>query len=181
MQLPVKNIFVALLLSGVIFSCKEINTGNHPGSFPPQISSAIFNSVPDSDIVIPQQHPIDERHIRKVKAGKPVIVSVETNRHPTGNPKMVTAGRPKPIVPGTDTFLAPRKIPVVCQPIIGELPETYVAKGMSYKSTDPYSFASFGKLHGLRNNIVTSLLCSRPDAMKAPAQRESFLFARAPS
>ena len=110
------------------------------------------------NMALPQEIPIDESKLKKIAADKAVSVPVNSNIHIAGVPKVVVAGNPLVLTPGTDTFLIPRKVPVIAKPFIAAMPEIFVAKDMTYKNQNSSSFSTFGKQHGLKHGIVTCLL-----------------------
>lgn len=158
MQLTIRHIFISILVLGALYACNQKRTEDYLGSFPPSITAVVQNSIPLDSIGDLINIPVDEKQLKEIPAREPFIVPVENNIHPAAMPKTVIAGRPVVSTPGMDTFLLPRKTPVIEKPIPAKMPETFVVREMTYKTPNPASIGSFGKLHGLKNTIVTALL-----------------------
>ena len=163
MKLKIKYRFILFFSTLQLLACDEQNTENHPpGSFSPKIAEVIKYPVPlesISDTVI----PINKKNLKKIIAGRPLIVHLDNNIHIARAAQNSIAGKPKVNTPGTDTFLLPKTIPVVEKPFVAPTPEKFAVREMSYKDPDPASIASFGKLQGLKNTIVPSLLQDKAD------------------
>lgn len=125
-----------------------------PDTFAPKIAEANGYLVPKDSMAVPKSIPVDESKLKKISAGKPFIVPVNSNIFIAGVPKVINAGKPKVITPGTDTFLLPKTIPAIDSPFVAGIPEVFIAKDMTIKS----SFSTYGKQHGLKHHIVTCLL-----------------------
>jgi ligand-binding sensor domain-containing protein len=158
MQSKIKYIFILFICFTVLLSCNQTDQKSHPGSFSAKITTALhYTVVPDSlSTFIPI--PVNEKKLKKVEVGNPSVVYVEKNVHKVFTPTKVVAGQPKRIIPGSAGFQFPRPIPVADKPVAAGIPETFMAKDMVYKVQNPLSIASFGKIQGLRNTIVTCLL-----------------------
>ncbi|MBS1754431.1 MAG: hypothetical protein KF741_08210 [Ferruginibacter sp.] len=136
-------------------SCKETSKSKIiPGAYSPKVTEAKFNVIAYDSIKY--TNPIN--NLRKKRAGSPLIVLSKNNIQKAGKSKNVKVGNPKVIVPGTDSFITPKKIAVTEHPEYAGLPEVFPVSEMTYKIPNPYSFASFGKLQGLKHSIVTALL-----------------------
>jgi ligand-binding sensor domain-containing protein len=142
----------------VFLSCNQRKEAIRFGSFTPNRAEVRFDTVPADSIFAPVSILVNESKLKKISAGKPQIKSFENNIQSAKTPKVIAAGKPRIITPGTDTFLYPVRIDVVESPVVAGMPETFVAKDMSFKVSNPYSFSSFGKLQGLKHGIVTCLL-----------------------
>ncbi len=154
MQSKIKKKFILFLLLPGIFSCKQQQAENRLGTFAPNMVAAKGYMVPKDSMAVPKNNPVDESKLKKIAAGNPFIVPFNNNIHIAGVPKVVTVGKPKVITPGTDTFLLPKVIPAIEIPFPAGIPEVFIAKEMTFKS----SFSMFGKQHGLKHHIVTCLL-----------------------
>ncbi len=148
-------LFIALLF---FFSCNQKKTDRRPNTFAPTLISSAGFLVSKDYIALPESIPVHQSKLKKIRAGKPLTVPVNTNIYTAGIPKIVIAGKPKIITPGTDTFLLSKKILTIGTTVNGNMPETIVAGDMTYKVPNPSSFGSYGKLQGLKHNIVTCLL-----------------------
>lgn len=149
--------FLFFLISAVL-SCKQHLEDEHSETLSPKLVQTKGYVVPKNSIALPEHIIVDEEKLRKIPAGKPVIIPFKINMHKAGNPRIISAGKPKTIIPGTDTFLLPQTVVVVEKPFAAGNPEVIPAREMTFKTPNHSSFGSFGKLHGLKHTIVTSLL-----------------------
>ncbi len=128
-----------------------------PGTFAPKVTEAKGYMVPKDSMSLPENIPVDESKLKKIPAGNPLMVPVNNNVQLAGIHKVVIAGKPMIITPGTDTFLLPKTIPAIDSPFVAGIPEIFIVKDMSLKG----SFGMFGKQHGLKHHIVTCFLEDR--------------------
>jgi ligand-binding sensor domain-containing protein/serine phosphatase RsbU (regulator of sigma subunit) len=112
---------------------------------------------PDS-MAEPKVVLVDESKLKKIPAGNPKVVPTNTNVHPVGNPKMVMAGIPRVIVPGTDTFSLPKKIPAIDSSFVAGVTEITLAKDPAVKDQNPGNLSSFSKLQGLKHGNIMCIL-----------------------
>jgi ligand-binding sensor domain-containing protein len=150
--------FILFCSFAQLFACKEQNAENHPaGSFSPTIAE-VRNYTISLDSIGTTTILINKKNLKKVRAGKPLVVHLDNNIYPGSMRQIVVANKLKVNTPGTDTFLSPKTIPVAEKPVVGRMPEKFAVREMTYKAPDPASIASFGKLHGLKGIIVTRLM-----------------------
>lgn len=158
MQLKIKKKFISFLLLPGIFCCNQHQAEKHPGIFSPKVLAVKGYLVPKDSIALPQEILVDENKLKKIPASDATIVPVNNNIKIAGVPIEVIAGKSKLITPGRDTFLIPKKVRFIEKPFLARMPETFVAKDMTYKNQNSSSFSIFGKQHGLKHGIVSSLL-----------------------
>jgi ligand-binding sensor domain-containing protein/serine phosphatase RsbU (regulator of sigma subunit) len=76
------------------------------------------------------------------------------------------AGRPIVIIPssiqicklGKDSFLIPKKMPVVDSAFVAGIPEVMIVKDAANKEQNPKNFSIYGKLQGLKHGIVNCII-----------------------
>ncbi len=95
---------------------------------------------------------------KKYPAGKPTVVHTNTNVHTAGMPKIFLAGKPRICTPGQDTFILPKTVQAIDTHHVAYVPEIVIAKDAYAKDQNPQNFSSFGKLQGLKNGNISSLL-----------------------
>ena len=157
MQLKIKQwAFLIFLLLNTI-GCNPQQEETEPPLITPKAAKTTGHLVPKDSVTIPEIIPVDESKLKKVLAGKPFTNHINTNIQIAGIPKVVYARTPKIIIPGTDTFSLPKKIPAVHRSFSANAPESFIVKPITFKN----SFNTFGKQHGLKHGIVTSLLQDR--------------------
>jgi len=139
---------IATLL--IVFSCRNQDQG--PLSFAPKVVAAHGYVVPKDSMATPKI--ILARNPVIVRAGKPKIVMINTNVHPAGIPRVVEAGTPKVCTPGQDSFSLPEIVPAIDSPFLAGIPEEVTAKEADVKEQNTYNFMSFGKLQGLKSDII---------------------------
>ncbi len=158
MQLKIIKKFSLYFLLLFFFCCKHKQVEKRPGAYATKVAAVKGHLVPADNIALPQEIRIDESKLKKITAGKPIKVQVNSNIHIAGVPEVVRIRKSKVLTTGTDTFLIPRKVPVIEKPFVAAMPEIFVAKDMTYKNQNSASFSTFGKQHGLKHGIVTCLL-----------------------
>ena len=157
MQLKIKHwVFLFSLLLNII-GCNQQQEENEPNLITPKAAKTIGHLVSKDSMAIPEKIPVDESKLKKVLAGKPFTTHINTNIQFAGIPKVVDAGIPKIIIPGTDTFSLPKKTPAIHRQFSANASESFIVKPITFKN----SFNTFGKQHGLKHGIVTSLLQDR--------------------
>ena len=153
-----KNNLILFFLLLLIFSCTNRQEQKHPNIFSSKTVESRGYVVPKDSMSEPKIIPVDESKLIKVRAGKPVIITANTNIHPAGKPKIVLAGIPKVCTPGQDSFLLPKVIPAIDSPFTSGVPEIVTAKDAHVKDQNPQNFSSFSKLQGLKHTQVRCLL-----------------------
>ncbi len=149
---------VALLLSGC--------TGQehaHKGIPAPQVVIAAGYVVPEGSLAPPVVIAVDESKLKKVPAGKPIVVPTGMNVEPAivgkavaVNHKLLTI-----ITPGTGNFPLPRTVAAIDSPFIAGVPVPVIAKDAYIKEQNPQNFSSFSKLQGLTHGNIPAMLEDR--------------------
>jgi len=114
--------------------------------------------VPQDSMAEPEVIPVDESKLKKILAGKPEVTLINTNVHPAGNPSAVKAKPARICVPGKDGFGLPGKARALSRPVRAGIPEKIMLKDAFIKDQNPHNFSIYGKLQGLTNSIIRSLL-----------------------
>ncbi len=78
--------------------------------------------------------------------------------HPAGIPRVVVAGVPKVCTPGEDGFSLPKTVLAIDSPFIAGIPNIVVAKEAYSTDQNPQNLSSFGRLQGLKSDVVYCLL-----------------------
>jgi hypothetical protein len=87
-----KNIWFCLL-AFILFSCNSRKEQKSINSSAPKAIEAKGYLVPKDSMATPKVILVDESKLKKVPAGKPRVVTTNTNVHPAGKPKVVKGGR----------------------------------------------------------------------------------------
>jgi len=140
----------------LLFCCQQKKGQKGSSSFAPRVVEAHGYVVPKDSMAEPKVVPAGKPKV--VKVGIPKVVLTNTNVHRAGSPKVVIAGTPRVCTPGQDSFLLPKTVPVIDSPFPAGIPEMVIAKDAHIGDDNPYSFSSFGELHGLKRNEVNCLL-----------------------
>jgi len=84
-----KSLFLAVLfITGLFFfSCTQHKEQEHPTTFAPKVIAATGYIVPNDSVTAPKVIVVDERKLKKVKAGTPKVVPTNTNVHPSRQTK----------------------------------------------------------------------------------------------
>ncbi len=159
-RMTTKNLFQAVLfITGFcFFSCTQHKEQEYPATFAPKVMAATCYIVSNDSVTPPKVVVVDERKLKKVKAGTPKVLSTNTNVHPVGKPKIVLAGTPRVCIPGQDTFLLPKTVPAINRPFAAGIPEVVIAKDALVKDQNPASFSFFSKLQGLKHGHVSCMV-----------------------
>ncbi|MGZ3932365.1 MAG: two-component regulator propeller domain-containing protein, partial [Bacteroidia bacterium] len=107
-----------------------------------------------------------------VQAGAPGPLNYGPANNLPANTNVVAAGEPKSftarqlqIIPGKDGIPLPDVKPAVDSPYTAGRPVTVPAKEPYIKDKNPHTFSGYGKLQGLKHNMVISLLNDRTGNM----------------
>ncbi|MFN5305551.1 MAG: hypothetical protein ACK5CV_00160, partial [Bacteroidota bacterium] len=146
------------ILAIFLFACNGRKEQASLNAFTPKVVEARGYVVPKDSMAEPKVVLVDESKLNKIPAGNPKVVPTITNVHPVGNPKMVMAGIPRVIVPGTDTFSLPKKIPAIDNSFVAGVTEITLAKDPAVKDQNPGNFSSFSKLQGLKHGNIMCIL-----------------------
>lgn len=143
---------VIILLFG-LSACGREHPANKRTEIPFPQTKADFQSVNISPILV----YIDNNKVRRIKAGKPDIAQYRHHHNVSGYSQVT-----HPIIsintPGKGGIGYPEKLSLQGKTEKADMPEILPAKAWTYKSPNPLSIAAFDKMHGLRSNIVTSLI-----------------------
>jgi len=154
------RLFNSLLIGSIIclFSCNSNQEHTSVNSFAPKIVEARGYVVPKDSMAEPKVVPAGIPKV--VPIGEPKVTFINTNVHPAGIPRVVIAGIPKVCTPGQDSFSLPKTVPAIERSVMAGIPETVIAKEAFIKDQNTHNFSSFGKLQGLKNDV---LKCLRKD------------------
>jgi len=139
-----------MILGEMLFSCKQ-----HPDEPPRRSQLKVVETkgyeVPQDSLSPPKIIPVGHPRIAPVEKHK--IVTAPSNVHPVGNPKVVAVGVPKIGTPGQDSFLLPKIVPAIDNPVVAGLPKVMPAEEVSSIDPNPQNFSAFNKLQGLQHGI----------------------------
>jgi ligand-binding sensor domain-containing protein/signal transduction histidine kinase len=152
-------LLIFFLLS--ILSCSRQQDQKRPNSYFPKVVEAKGYVVPKDSMDDPKVTSTEEIKLDEINAGKPTVVHTNTNVHFAGIPKIVLAGKPRICIPGQDTFSLPKTVPAIDTHDVAYVQEIVIAKDAYAKDQNPQNFSSFGKLQGLKNRNISSLLEDR--------------------
>ncbi len=115
-------------------------------------------AIPKDSIETPKIVYVDQSKLIKIPAGKPSVVTTNSNIHMVGAPKIILADNPRVCTPGQDTFLLPKKVKAIGKIILSGIPEITIAKDMAIKDQNSQNFSTYSKLQGLKQSTVMSIL-----------------------
>ena len=93
-----------------------------------------------------------------IKSGIPTKVAANSNFFPEDIPKLILTGSPFRCTPGQDTFFLPKTTKITQGPHKAGIPEVVLAKEPYMRDQNPLNFNSFGKLQGLKHNVVRHMM-----------------------
>jgi two-component system, sensor histidine kinase ChiS len=141
-----------------VISCNPKTEQARHTAIAPKVMTAKGYIVPKDSVSEPKIIPIDEQKLIRVPVGEPTVVPTNTNLHPAGIPKIVSAGIPRVIYIGQDTFSLPKTVPAIHKPFKETTPEVVIAKDPSQMDLNPQSFSSLSKLQGLKDGAIVCML-----------------------
>jgi ligand-binding sensor domain-containing protein/serine phosphatase RsbU (regulator of sigma subunit) len=156
----VKFICLYILIAISFFSCKEKDNQNirlHAI----KVTKAKGYVVPKDSMVAPVVVLVNESKLLKVGIGKTNIFLTNTNVHPFVNPTAIVPGGPSILMPGKDTLILPKVIPIKENELVKKrvgVPEEIIAKDPITKDQNPSNFSTYGKLQGLKHGTINCLL-----------------------
>jgi len=94
------------------------------------------------------------------RAGKPDIFPVKLNTNLAKEPVAIQINEAQLVhnKPGTGIFKKPIVVPAKGEIVAVGTPEIVLAKDRVGKDQNPDNFSSFGKLQGLKNNVITAII-----------------------
>lgn len=137
-----------------LFTCSNKKAINHSFAYSFKKEVAKFSLIPMSS----KEIKINIPGLKKVPAGRPTIFVLHNHTRKADTPKKVMSVKTSVIRPGSNGYSLPEKIEASGIIVTADIPEPFTVKEMTYKTPNPSSFASFDKIHGLKNSIVTCLL-----------------------
>jgi len=90
----------------------------------------------------------------RTRAGKPIRISRNSNTIPVGISKRIKAGKPQIRIPGQNSYSLPLSYKPNETRVLSGNPEIIIAKEPHIMENTPKNLSSFGKLQGLKSNIV---------------------------
>jgi ligand-binding sensor domain-containing protein/serine phosphatase RsbU (regulator of sigma subunit) len=152
------NIFVLVLLTFIVFACKQKREQTQQNTFAPKVVEAHGYVFPADSLRKPKVILVDESKLGKRPAGKPMVIPTNTNIHLAGKPTILNTGTPRVCTPGKDTFLLPKVIPVIDSPFLAGIPEVILVKEAFVKDQNSQNFSSYGKLQGLKHQKIHCII-----------------------
>ncbi len=147
-----------LIIGSMLFSCQR--QPNEPrGMYPLKTVEAKGYEVPKDSLSPPKIIPVGNPKVVPVEKHK--IVAAPASVNSADNPKVVVAGIPKVCTPGKDSFLLPKIVPAIDNPVVAGLPKVIPAEEVSSIDPNPENFSSFNKLQGLQNTNILSILAAK--------------------
>jgi hypothetical protein len=97
---------------------------------------------------------VDGSKLKTIKAGKPIIKTTNSNILADIKSTRTRARQYLISTPGKESFQLPETLEVKKTTLPVSRPEIVIAKDRVYKDNNAYSFSSFGKLQGLKHNVI---------------------------
>ncbi|WP_461400555.1 sensor histidine kinase [Flavitalea sp.] len=162
-QLKLNRALIIIFTMQIIQSCQQKNEEIPARSFPLIISEARFQPISLDSVNDLMVVPVNKDKVRRFRAEKAVNIQIANNMIWPSSSKITPAKQPNICTPGTEGFLKPQNIRVFEKPIPSGMPDPFTPKEMDTKTPNPFTFASWGKLHGLKSETVTDLLQDKLD------------------
>lgn len=159
MRIFVSIVFLLLLA----LACQKSDTSSEQNELAVRYVRAMGNKIQSDSLPPPQVVRVEDRHLSIVPAGRPRTTYTGQNRVPAGVPVQIpldTAALVK-ITPGSDGIPLPQTLPAKGKTIPASPPEIRLAKDRVSKDQNPHNFSAFGKLQGLKHNLIHSLLLDK--------------------
>lgn len=145
-------IVVFLVLSG----CSNNKQPQHIVNSP-RIVSSTGQQVNSDSLEPPVVIPVIKSKLKKVAAGKPVIVDTELNTHPASLGNKITPDKNllTRITLGSDGYPFPQAVPAIDSPFFAGIPVTVMAKDPYIREQNSQNFSTYGKLQGLTHGNIS--------------------------
>lgn len=153
-----KKIYYILIVIFVAASCTQKQTQVKHNPFAPSVVEGHGYVVPMDSMSKPKVILVDVTKIKKIPVGKPKVILTNTNVHSAVRTNIQKAGIPKKCSPGKESFLLPKKRFVKTKSAVTGIPEVMIAKDPHINDINSQSFSTYGKLQGLKHDIVRCML-----------------------
>jgi ligand-binding sensor domain-containing protein/two-component sensor histidine kinase len=144
------------LLIYFFLSCKKQEKPAKVVVSQPKIVEANGFVVPQDSIQPPIVIPLHNEKV--VKAGKPILISQNTEVFKITNLQKPSVVKPITHISGQNGFSLPQKIALLSKTIKAGTPEIIVAKAPIFKEQNDKNIAIFGLVHGLKNKNISKTL-----------------------
>jgi ligand-binding sensor domain-containing protein/serine phosphatase RsbU (regulator of sigma subunit) len=147
-----------LFLFVFLFSCTHNVEEKQHTTVKPNVKEAKGYIVPKDSIAEPKVIFVNQSKLKRIRAGKPKVVTTNLNVHPVGKPKIILAGNPKIIMPGTDTFSLPKVVPAIDRPLLVKHPKPTPALPFRMKDAATCNIQYLDVDQGMNSSYVLSIL-----------------------
>jgi two-component system, sensor histidine kinase ChiS len=115
--------------------------------------------VPKDSVKSPKKVKVTISGSSIVKAGTPKAIPTDLNVFPTGQPQSIPVNEITLIKnrPGSGGFTKPKSFTANSIKVPVGIPEVVLAKDRGSKDQNPFNFSSFGKLQGLKHNVINCI------------------------
>ena len=153
-------LFGSMIILWGIWGCSmETSTEAAPEHHLTRVKAHVYQ-VPVDSVQAPIRIKVNFQTIPKVKVGAPQIVPSKLNVFPAQNAHSIPVNTAALTQnePGKGAFAKAKSFLVKEQRIPVGIPEIVQAKDPASKDPNPFSFSSFGKLQGLKHNVITCVM-----------------------
>jgi two-component system, sensor histidine kinase ChiS len=115
--------------------------------------------VPKDSVKSPKKVKVSISASSIVKAGTPKAIPTDLNVFPAGQPQSIPVNEITLIKnrPGSGNFANPKSFTAQSIKVPVGIPEVVLAKDRGSKDQNPFNFSSFGKLQGLKHNVINCI------------------------
>ena len=115
--------------------------------------------VPKDSVKSPKKVKVSISGSSIVKAGTPKAIPTDLNVFPAGEPQSIPVNEVALINnrPGSGSFAKPKSFTAQSIKVPVGIPEVVLAKDRGSKDQNPFNFSSFGKLQGLKHNVINCI------------------------
>ncbi len=158
-----RTFFPILLVLIASYACQENKPGSQTNDQALRVVHAAGRIVSPDSLSRPRVVEVDEAMLQVVQAKPPKAVQTNRNIFPVGVPKTIRIDTPALVrnAPGENGFSRPVVSPARGVAVTAGSPEVVLAKDRVSKDLNPQNFSSFGKLQGLKYNVIQCLLKDR--------------------
>ena len=150
-----KYLYLVFSVFYLYASCiKKHKATNLPSQNIVEIVPSIGKIIPDSNLAPPSI--VKAKNIKKVTAGKPVIIPYSTNTEPAIAVKSTTANLM--VNSSEHNFEKPVIKEAINHPVMAGVPEIVVTKEPGFNDNNPANFSSFKSLQGLRQPLIRCMM-----------------------
>lgn len=147
-------ISIAFLLAGFLSACHDGKESNAKETAGPRVITAKPIEVSPDSVLPPKVVLIDESKLKRVAARTPVINPTNLNIQAGGHPRIVTAGQPSTLTPGSGSFAPPEIVPANGKVVKAKQPAPSASLGLRMKDAASCNIQYLDVEQGMNSSYI---------------------------